>query len=308
MCSWNDASTDQGNDKGAELNVEEIDKFVSQIKQYRPLVHLGGGEPFVRRDLMDIISIIKNNKLKCLITTNGFLLDERSVGELGKMKVDVLIFSLYGWGESHDKITGMRGAFERTVMNLKLLLAWRKKPTKVFVSTLMLSDNINELKMLVEGVRALGVDGVKIENLNFLTRDEVQTSLRERADANLSPSTFIRDDYFSREFVEEITKIYEDISSTYKGFVFIKPHLTKQQLADWYGGVPRRSPRCFFISHSLFVNYNGDIIPCQFFPHCTLGNIKDNNLKEVWSSRHYKDLRAMVTEKRPAVCMRCCKN
>ena len=62
----------------------------------------------MRKDLLEIISFIKQNDLKCLMTTNGFLMEEQVLKSL-KGWVDVLNISLYGPREIHDKIVGVEG-------------------------------------------------------------------------------------------------------------------------------------------------------------------------------------------------------
>ena len=221
MCSWKGAAQAHHGVRGKELTLAEIERFIARIKIYQPLIHIGGGEPFVRRDLADIAAAIKRNKLKCLITTNGFLMNEVIIEKLLKLKVDALIFSLYGWGELHDEITGVRGSFNRIIANLKSVLEKRTKYPKVFVSTLPLPENINTLKQLVSNLHALGVDGIKIEQLNFLTPKEHKRSLTNRGIFALAPATFIRKNDFSQEFITDLIRVYKDINKSQRNIVFI---------------------------------------------------------------------------------------
>lgn len=304
ICSWRNKNSD--NKK--ELDIDDIQEFISQIKIYHPLIHIGGGEPFMRQDLLDIITIIKRSNLKCLITTNGFLLNEDIIEKILRLKIDALIFSLYGWDRLHDEITGVENSFERIIMNLKTVLDKRRQYTKVFVSTVPLPSNVNSLKQLVRNLYSLGIDGVKIEQLNFLTFEENNCYCDSKDRFCFSPSTFIRDDYFDQRFIDDLIEVYKNICKTYGDFIFIKPYLNKIQLINWYSTIPYRFPKCFFIAHSVFINYNGDIIPCQFFPHCVLGNIKQDSLESVWLSVSYRRLRESIKNIRPIICKRCCKN
>ncbi|MFH1665093.1 MAG: radical SAM protein [Candidatus Omnitrophota bacterium] len=303
MCSWRGGR----DDLSGELTLEDIDKFILQIKRYRPVVHIGGGEPFIRKDLPDIISIIKRNGLKCLVTTNGAWMDDGVVDRIVDLKVDVLIFSIYGWGDFHDEMTGVKGSFERTVANMRSVLKKRSKGTKVFVSTLPLSAGLDELGRVVENARLLGVDGVKIEQLNFMVRAEYDRPHYKEGQIVLEPYTLVRDSSFGRGFVSRLSDVYKDISKTYGGFVIIKPYLSGKQLSEWYALSPSPGSGCFFLGHSAVINYNGDIIPCQFFPGCVLGNIKKDRLKDVWHSKAYKECREAVNREKPIVCERCCK-
>lgn len=308
MCYWKTPEVCRAYEETEKLNIADIENFILGVKKYQPVVHMGGGEPFLRPDLLEIVDIIKSNKLKCLITTNGFLNQGQVLEKIVDLNIDVLFFSLYGEELTHDSITGVRGSFDKIMLNLKSVLKRKTRHTKVFVSTLVLPDNINGLKLVLKKLHSLGIDGVKIEQLNFLTTNEYNHSIDRMGCFNLKPSTFIKDSYFDKKFVNDLVNIHKDIRLTFKNFVYLKPYLYEKQSRDWYGTSPYRYRRCIFIRHSIFINYNGDIIPCQFFKDCVMGNIKKDSLESVWRSHKYRALRKNITRLMPIICMRCCKN
>lgn len=308
MCPGKNPGTMQNYDQTACLNITDLRNFISRIKIHHPLIHIGGGEPFMRSDLLEAVAAIKNNKLKCLISTNGFLMNEDDIDKLVKLKVDVLIFSLYGLEGTHDIITQVKGSFNKAIVNLESILRKRTKHTKIFVSTLALPENINEIKQLTKKLYDLGIDGVKIEQLNFLTQKEYERVISDGKSPDFNPSIFIRNSHFDHKFVIDLISVYKDIQKTFKNFVYVKPYLSEAQVMNWYGAVPCRASRCFFIAHSVFINYNGDVIPCQFFKESVLGNIKKDTLESIWNSQEYRALRKNINSKKSIVCLRCCKN
>jgi len=307
MCSWKKSGSSQNYNEETSLNIHDIKNFISQVKTKYPVIHIGGGEPFMRRDLPEILAVIKNNKLKCMITTNGFLLNEDVIEKMVELEIDMLIFSLYGWGETHDYVTGVNGSFNKVITNLKSILEKRTKHTKVLVSTIPLPENINGLEQLIKNLYMMGVDRIKIEQLNFLALKEKE-QLINNASFNLNFYTFIKDSYFDQKFITDLVNVYKEMKKTFRDFVYFKPFLTEKQIADWYGALPRRLNRCLFITHSVFINHNGDIIPCQFLQDCALGNIKTDSLESVWRSSKYNALRKNIGRLKPINCLRCCKN
>ncbi|MFH1504522.1 MAG: radical SAM protein [Candidatus Omnitrophota bacterium] len=305
MCFWSNSDNIDSTEK-KELNTSQIEKIVHQIKEYKPLIHIGGGEPFMHQDLSEIVAVIKQNKLKCIITTNGFLMDRKYTDKLIKMNLDILIISLYGIESVHDQITGVKHSFKETMKNMKYFLKMRHS-TKIFVSIVPLPENIKTIKQLVGDLSSIGVDAVKIEQLNFLTDQEYNNLANNNGSFNFLPTAFIKEGYFSQSFAENLAYLYSELSQIYSNFVFIKPYLSRSQLIDWYTTIPRWS-KCFFLTHSLFVNYNGDIVPCQSFSRCVLGNIERNSLKDIWTSEKYKKFRKAVAVSKPISCVRCCKN
>ena len=297
--------TDAGEKR--DLDLPAIEEFVRAVRRYQPVFHIGGGEPFMRRDLPEIIGFIKQNGLKCLMTTNGFLMEEQVLTGL-RGSVDVLIVSLYGPREVHDKIVGVDGAFDRTVEHLKYLVKGKRKGNRVMVSCIALPESLDAFPSFLAYLQSLGVDAVKIEHLNFLTRKEHEaTAVFAGSSFDLTPAAFIEEKSFPESFVRRLVRLRKEISSLTIP-VHMKPCLSDQQIRDWYQGIPRRDPECRFIAHSVFINYNGDIIPCQFFTKCILGNIKKDSLKDVWNSEAYRRLRMTIKKNCPKNCMRCCKN
>ena len=307
MCSFRPSGADEGR-SGNELKLGEVEEFVRQVREHKPLIHIGGGEPFLRGDILDVIGAVKRARLKCLITTNGLLLDENIGEKAVSLGLDGIIFSFYGWGDIHDKITGDKGSFDKAAANLRSLLKRRGRTTGVFASTVPLPGNVRALKDLVGRLRHMGVDGVKIEHLNFLTAEERGTAPAGRSRSDLDPCTFVRDGYFDRGFVADLLEARREISSAFGRFAMFKPYMDERQTGNWYMGRGRRNDRCFFMTHSALVNYNGDILPCQFFQKCVLGNIKKDALKDVWTSAAYRELRKAMREDHQPVCDRCCKN
>ena len=290
-----------------DVDLPTIKEFILSVRRHQPVFHIGGGEPFMRKDLLEIISFIKQNDLKCLMTTNGFLMEEQVLKSL-KGWVDVLNISLYGPREIHDKIVGVEGAFDKTVDHLKFLIKDKRKDKRVMVSCIVMPESLGSFPSFLAYLQSLGVDVVKIEHLNFLTSEEyAATAVSGGSDFDLTPAIFVNDQSFQESFVRELVRFRKEISGLAMP-VYMKPYLSDQQMQDWYLGLPQRDHECRFITHSVFINYNGDIIPCQFLTRCVLGNIKKDSLKDIWRSKLYQKLRRTIKEICPKVCMRCCKN
>jgi len=297
-------------DSPGMLTLDEIREFIIHIRDHQPLIHIGGGEPFMRDDLLDIIYEIKKSGMKCLITTNGSLMNNVAINRLIALKVDVLIVSLYGPENIHDEITGVRGGYKKTFENLKYVLKKRDKHTRVLVSSIVLPENILVFNSFLADLQSLGIDGVKLEQMNFLTRNEYNSGLytnTQKSDVNLCPSVYIIDEEFNQKFVTDLITLHRDIRRNLHR-VYMKPYLSQAQMQDWYCGLPQLRHKCSFITHSVFINYNGDILPCQFFTNCIVGNIKKDSLAALWPSERYQGVRKTITTLLPSICMRCCKN
>ncbi len=79
-------------------------------------INVSGGEPFLRDDLVEIVSVMRRAcpKARIVISTNGLAPSriERMVGEMGDVAVRV---SVDAAGSLHDEIRGVDGAYERAI-------------------------------------------------------------------------------------------------------------------------------------------------------------------------------------------------
>jgi MoaA/NifB/PqqE/SkfB family radical SAM enzyme len=123
MCdSWKKPAED-------ELSLDEI-LFIFDGLPTMDLVRLTGGEPFLRRDLLDIAGAAQERlrPLALHITTNGFLTD-RIVAFCEDRAKNVplyLLISVDGLEEKHNQVRGRPDAWERVVGTISALAPRRR--------------------------------------------------------------------------------------------------------------------------------------------------------------------------------------
>lgn len=115
------------------------------------LVSLEGGEPFVRKDLPDIVRIFAARHLPMLYTNGWYVTPEnaRALFDAGLVQVGVSLD--YPDAARHDARRGQVGAFERAVRALDILR--RAAPhggRQVHVMTVLMEDNHHDLEALLE--------------------------------------------------------------------------------------------------------------------------------------------------------------
>lgn len=101
------------------------------------LVIIGGGEPFLRPDIWDIIAGFRQHSIGVSLTTNGTILDIGDINNILNYQVRMNI-SVDGSERTHDNIRRMKGSFVRTVANIQRLKESGITPTIRF--TLMKSN------------------------------------------------------------------------------------------------------------------------------------------------------------------------
>jgi len=106
---------------GNELTLDEIKKISEAMPEFDDIV-FSGGEPFLRKDLADIVGLfVKNNKIKgIIIPTNGLLQDaifsitRNILDRYPKLQV-LLSFSIDGLELINDQLRGVEGAFSNAI-------------------------------------------------------------------------------------------------------------------------------------------------------------------------------------------------
>ncbi|MGM5482228.1 MAG: radical SAM protein [Nanobdellota archaeon] len=119
-----------------ELTLENIKKlFSSKIFSKLRWINLTGGEPFLRRDIIDVVKEI--NKLPKLegiaLPSNGLMPSvivkraEQMLQTISKDKFMSITLSIDGFEETHDKQRGIKGAYRKVMKTFNGLKELEKK-------------------------------------------------------------------------------------------------------------------------------------------------------------------------------------
>ncbi len=106
------------------LDTDTVRRILDELQQSGTLgLVLTGGEIFLRRDILDILSHLRERKFVLRINTNGTLIDEAMVRCLAPLdNIYRIHISLYGADpEVHDGIVNRGGAFHKTLRALHML-------------------------------------------------------------------------------------------------------------------------------------------------------------------------------------------
>jgi len=127
-CRSTDYYEGEDGDKIIDLSTEEVFRTINDLaKNGVNRIHFLGGEPFMRKDLLDIVKYGFRKGIICSINTNGTLLTQELIVNVLKCKVYLLTFSLDGASkETNDFIRG-KGVFEKVCDNIRLVNRIRKE-------------------------------------------------------------------------------------------------------------------------------------------------------------------------------------
>lgn len=216
-----------------EINPQTLYNLPRDLKD----INISGGEPFLRKDLKEIVSVIKNRcpKANVIISSNGFATELiiSQMREIVKImpKIGIAI-SIDGIGMAHDKIRGLENCFEKDIETIKKLKEIGVKNIKIGFT---LGDyNARELFEIYQLSRELGTElslTVVHSSENYFGKNNVIKDNNEMAQAlnwlidkelntwnykNWGRAYFA---YGAREFIQNGTRILPDYSGILSIFV-----------------------------------------------------------------------------------------
>ena len=121
-------------------------------------VDFTGGEPYVRKDIDQILEYAVKLGLEVIITTNGLLLTDENIKVLKKNKIFTQI-SLDGSKKVNDKLRG-KGSYEAAIKSIKLLIK-NEIPTRI--NCTLQQKNVNEILKMIKISESL-----RLDNLYFI--------------------------------------------------------------------------------------------------------------------------------------------
>jgi len=256
-----------------------------ELRHLREL-DLTGGEPFLRKDLGELLQLICDlqpthfPELRTLaITTNGILtgrvleITRGIIGLLQDRGIDlVLACGMDAVGEIHDRIRNFPGAWENLQKTLDELYHLRTiHPNLVLgVKTTVVPQNAHILTQIAE----------------YAERNNLFTIISPRI---ITPNRFGNTDMeidlkFSSEELDAMIRFYENPGATWNWH---------REALLGYLKSGRIDKPCSAGYNTLFVRHNGDVFCCPVLP-VTLGNIKERTLTELFRSTVADRFRKMV--------------
>ena len=149
-CYINEPATD-------EFSLGEITRLFDEIAEAGCLwMLLTGGEPLLRKDFPEIYLYAKKKGFLITLFTNATLLTPELADMLAKWPPFAVEISLYGaTRETYEKVTGVKGSFDRCLEGIRLL---RERGISLRLKSMVLSINHHELNAMMEFAREQGTE------------------------------------------------------------------------------------------------------------------------------------------------------
>ena len=259
----------QGNEhinKNKILSYDEICDLIDQLKNMGCFyVGFSGGEPFMRKDFINILRYAKKKGFIVSLVSNLQIPDNRQIAELAEIGIDRITVSCHSVNyDNYCKIfkVSMQEC-KRAFNNIEFLIN-RKNPIGI-ASTISLC-NYYEMSDIVKYFQEMGLDSKDI-NFNMLIQGK-NDILGFRENENF------------RNYLSEHKELKNNILSKNKCYL------------------------CSAGRISCTISPFGDVFPCTFF-NASAGNIKKNRLKDIWHNSHLLKIIRSIDETNFDKCFNC---
>ncbi|MFQ6159961.1 MULTISPECIES: pyrroloquinoline quinone biosynthesis protein PqqE [Sinorhizobium] len=245
-----------------ELSTEEWTGVFAQAADLGVLhLHLSGGEPAARRDLVELTQAASSLGLYTNLITSGVGLTEARMNSLAEVGLDHIQLSIQGVSpESADRIGGYKGGYERKMA----VAGWAADAAiPLTLNAVCHRQNMGEIDEMIELAIRLKARRIEVATVQF-------HGWAERNKEVLMPT---------REQVERATRTVAEAREKYQGLLVID-----YVPADYYSKYPKA---CMggWGRVGLNVTPSGRVLPChaaETIPGLSFENVREKSLSSIW--------------------------
>ncbi len=306
----------QNTAQSQELTIDRLQDLFDEFQRLHVLiVRFFGGEPLIRKDILQILDLLNHYTFSKTINTNGSFLTDEIACALKKAQFCWVNVSLDGPKKIHEQHSGVPGSFQRVVNGIESLV---RHDINVGLECVLNRTNVHHITETLKIARELNVRHFRLLPLTPVGR----------ACKSSSSDILSYDEW--REFYLELTarKIekslpFNDISITFFNCNFCpwqmyyplpekqRKHLLKKA---WDIDLDRHvhtqgGMHCTAGIDCCAILCNGDVFPCDqlmHIPSLLAGNINKRSLKSLWlHAKAFQRLRTLTRNDIIGPCSSC---
>ena len=139
--------SDSGNRRVTELSTDQCRSVIDELSAMKVFqLNIGGGEPFMRPDFLDLMDYAHDKGIVTCISTNGTLIDRDIAKRLHHPLVYIQVSLDGATPESNDPIRG-QGSFRNVLRALEYLREW---DIEVSINTVLTRLSFSELDLMTK--------------------------------------------------------------------------------------------------------------------------------------------------------------
>ncbi|CDM66969.1 radical SAM protein [Pyrinomonas methylaliphatogenes] len=254
-----------------DLTFEQIERISRTAPRIGDL-WLSGGEPTLRRDLAEIIDLfVTNNGVRRVIIPTNALVKERVYATVEHVLSRHEALHLYlnialdGLGETHDRIRGVPGNWERTLACIRTLGPLKKRFEERFrlnVNTVVCAENYFEIERLADYLwENFDLDG---HYFNLVRGETKKGEAIKRIPPEVLPAIYARIARLTKRYGDRMFAADDAATRFVKNLVYVGAITTHYRVQVRNFERPSEWPMpCTAGETIAVIDYNGDVRACE---------------------------------------------
>jgi 12,18-didecarboxysiroheme deacetylase len=279
-----------------ELTTDEGKKLIDDLAAFgSPVILFSGGEPLLRKDLLELAQYARDKGMRAVISTNGTLITKDIAAKLQKAGLSYVGVSLDGLEKTHDRFRGKKGAFAAAIEGIRNC---RDAGIKVGIRFTVNKHNVADVPDMFELLRKKKIERMCFYHLVYtgrgsklreedLTHEEtrklidlIAAQTKKMFDEGLSPEILTVDNHADGPY------LYLKMKKENPG----RAREILELLEMNEGNSSGLGIGC--------VSWDGEVYPDQFWRNQSLGNIRNRSFGEIWTDEKNEFLMKMKDKKR----------
>ncbi|MBJ7455145.1 MAG: radical SAM protein [Thermoleophilia bacterium] len=264
-----------------ELTTDEAMEFLDDIAAFgSPALLLSGGEPFMRPDLLEVMTEARSRGLAVTISSNGTMVTPERARAVAAAGVRYVGISVDGLEADHDAFRGRRGAYRRSLAGIAALKA---EGVRVGVRVTLTATAIAALPDIFAMIEREGIDRACFYHLVPAGRGVSQEAVAPPGVRAAVESIFAwSEDLVERDAPVEVLTVdnYADGPALYLRELGRDPEVATRihERLSWNGGARNASG-----TGLAAVDWEGRVKPDQFWGGPVLGSVRERPLSQIWT-------------------------
>ncbi|MBI4297027.1 MAG: radical SAM protein [Chloroflexi bacterium] len=285
-----------------ELTHQEGKALIDDLAVFKaPVLLFSGGEPLLRPDLFELAGYAVANGLRAVLSTNGILITPENAQRIKEAGFTYVGVSLDGLEPVHDRFRGKKGAFRGSLAGMHNC---QEAGVRVGIRLTLTRHNFLQIRDIFRLMEAEGITRLCFYHLAYAGRG----------------SRLVEHDLSPQESRQAMDTIFQETVALHSRLPQAEV-LTVDNHADsvylylkMKGEQPERAAQVLRLLEInggnasgiaiAAVDDQGEVHPDQFWRHCSLGNIRERPLSQIWQDTSHPIL-GLLKERAPYLKGRC---
>lgn len=240
----------------------------------KSIMYAGEGEPFLHKDIADIIVTTKKSGIDVAMTTNGVLFNEdlakKTLAYITWIKVSINAAKKETYSKIHQSSPD---DFDKVMENMAYAVELRKKKKyscTLGMQVILLPDNYSEIELLAKKAKSIGMDYLVV---------------KPYSQHPLSKTDKFKDIKYGK-YLDLASKL-KKVNAKHFNVIF-RLHTMKK-----WDEASRNYRHCLALPFWAYIDAGANVWACSMYltkNKFYLGNIYKNSFKEIWESKKRDNL------------------